>query len=59
MDAAATHGVRVIFIQQEFDQNNARRMAEATGCRLVSINLQGYDWSGEMIRIADALADGE
>ena len=57
VDAVKTHNVKVIFIQQEFDPSNARRLAEATGCRLVSINLQAYDWSREMIRLAKALAD--
>lgn len=57
VDAVKTHNVKVIFIQQEFDPANARRLAEATGCRLVSINLQAYDWSREMIRLAKALAD--
>lgn len=57
VDAVNTHNVKVIFIQQEFDPGNARRLAETTGCRLVSINLQAYEWSREMISLARALAD--
>ena len=48
-------GVRVIFVQQEFDKNNAELIAKETGTKIVSINPLSYDWKGEMIRIAQAL----
>jgi len=48
-------GVRVIFVQQEFDVNNAELLAKETGTKIVRINPLSYDWKGEMIRIAQAL----
>lgn len=48
-------GVRVIFVQQEFDMSNAELVAKETGSRIVRINPLSYDWEGEMIRIAQAL----
>jgi zinc transport system substrate-binding protein len=56
---AVEHQTKVVFIQQEFDQKNARLIAEETGCRLVTINPLSYDWSKEMIHIAKSLAGGE
>jgi zinc transport system substrate-binding protein len=53
---AVEHQTKVVFIQQEFDQKNARLIAEETGCRLVTINPLSYDWSKEMIHIAKSLA---
>lgn len=54
---ARENNVRVVFIQQEFDQKNAALIAKETGCRLVVINPLSYDWSEEMIYITKALAD--
>ena len=48
-------GVRVIFVQQEFDMSNAELVAKETGTKIVRINPLSYDWKGEMIRIAQAL----
>lgn len=51
---------RVVFIQKEFDRKNAELIAKETGCRLVQINPLSYDWKGEMMHIAKALAsDGK
>jgi zinc transport system substrate-binding protein len=57
VDMAVKHRVHVVFVQQEFDRKNAERIAEETGCRLVSINPLNYYWSDELISIANALAD--
>jgi zinc transport system substrate-binding protein len=57
VDTAKEHRAKVIFVQQEFDEKNAELIARETGCRLVSVRLQDYRWSREMIRIASALAD--
>ena len=54
---AKEHGVKVVFIQQEFDQKNAELIAKETGCRLVVINPLDYQWSKELIHIAKALVD--
>ena len=49
-------GVKVIFMQKEYRPDNAQTLARETGARIVEINPLGYDWEGEMIRIAQALA---
>ncbi|MDH6311436.1 zinc transport system substrate-binding protein [Parabacteroides sp. PFB2-10] len=56
VDTAVNHNVQVVFIQEEFDQKNAELIARETRCRLVRINPLAYDWSKEMIHIAEALA---
>ncbi|MCF0235829.1 MAG: zinc ABC transporter substrate-binding protein [Bacteroidaceae bacterium] len=52
-----TEGIKVVFIQQEHAGRAARRVAEATGTRIVSINPLAYDWDQEMLRIAKSLAE--
>lgn len=59
VESARSHDAKVVFIQREFDQKNAELIARETGCRLVPINPLSADWSGEIIQIAKALADGE
>lgn len=56
VDTASSHNVQVVFIQEEFDQKNAELIASETRCRLVRINPLAYDWSKEMIHIAESLA---
>ncbi|MDR2949165.1 MAG: zinc ABC transporter substrate-binding protein [Prevotella sp.] len=56
IDKAKAEGVKVVFIQQEFDTKNAETVAEAIGGKTVPINLLSYNWGEEMIRIARALA---
>ena len=45
----------VILVQQEFDQRNARLIADELGMNVVSINPLSYDWAEEMVRVAEAL----
>lgn len=59
IETARENGVKVVFVQQEFDKKNAELIAKETGCTLVSINPLSYDWNGEMIRISNALAHGK
>lgn len=47
--------VRVIFIQQEFNEHNAEIISQSCGARLVTINPLSYDWMGEMVNIAKSL----
>ena len=56
IDKAKKEGVKVVFIQREFDVKNAETVAQAIGAKTVSLNLLSYDWSKEMINIAKALA---
>jgi len=57
IDLSRNYNVRVVFIQQEFDQKNAELIAKETNCRMVRINPLAYDWSKELIHIAKSLAD--
>ena len=59
IETARENGVKVVFVQMEFDRKNAELIAGETGCELVSINPLSYDWNGEMLRIAQALAYGK
>jgi zinc transport system substrate-binding protein len=58
-DLARMEGISVIFIQREFDQRNARVLAEETGARLISINPLARDWEQEMRHIAACLIPQE
>jgi len=57
IDLSRNYNVRVVFIQQEFDQKNAELIAKETNCRMVRINPLAYDWSKELIHIAKSLAN--
>ena len=53
---AKKENVKVVFIQEEFDQKNTEVVAKEIGAEVVSINPLAYDWDKEMIRIAKAIA---
>lgn len=50
-------GIRVVFIQEEFDQKNAETIAKEIGAKLVTIDPLAYNWSEELIRIAKAISN--
>ena len=49
-------GIRIIFVQQEFDMHNAKMIANEIGVEVVPINPLNYHWREEMIQIAKALS---
>lgn len=51
--------VRVVFVQQEFDQRNAEVIAQQLQLKIVAINPLTYDWDKEMIHIAKSLSKNE
>lgn len=55
IDSVRQVGAKVIFIQQEFDEKNARVLASEVGGKVVPINPLNYDWNAEMIKIARSL----
>ncbi len=55
IETAKEMGVKVIFIQPEFDKRNATLIAKEIGAKLIPINPLSYDWHQELIRIAQAL----
>lgn len=56
MDICCKEGVRIIFVQPEFDKHNAEIIANQTGTRVVSINPLSYDWEKEMLNVAKSLS---
>ncbi|MCD8193037.1 MAG: zinc ABC transporter substrate-binding protein [Tannerellaceae bacterium] len=57
VETARQHKAKIVFVQKEFDDKNAKIIADETGCKLVTINPLSYNWHEEMITIAKALAD--
>ncbi len=53
---AREHGVRVVFVQPEFDMRNAQLIADETKTKIVPINPLNYDWQNEMITLSKALS---
>ena len=56
VDVAKENHVKVIFIQQEFDAKQAQSFAQEIDARVVPINPLSYNWSEELLHIADAIA---
>lgn len=56
INRAKEEGVKVVFIQQEFDVKNAETVADAIAGKTIPLNLLSYDWNAEMIKIAKAMA---
>ena len=57
INIAKKENIQTVFIQQEFDQKNAEIIAKETGSQLVVINPLSYNWSEELIKIAQILAN--
>ncbi|GHV67278.1 cation ABC transporter substrate-binding protein [Bacteroidia bacterium] len=50
-----TKGIRVIFIQKQFDVRNAAMIAKVTGCKLIQIDPLNENWMAEMERMVEIL----
>ncbi|MDR2473584.1 MAG: zinc ABC transporter substrate-binding protein [Tannerella sp.] len=48
-------GVRVVFVQKEFDAKYAEQIAISTGAKLISINTLDYQWYNEILFIVKNL----
>lgn len=59
IDFAHDKGVKTIFVQKGFDMKNAESLAEEVGASIYSIDPLSYNWSEELIRIAEILAKNE
>jgi zinc transport system substrate-binding protein len=55
VDRARDAGVRVVFVQQEFDRKHAEQVAKEIGARVVTINPLDVRWKEQMIAIANEL----
>lgn len=51
--------VRVVLLQKQFSAAQAEIVARETGAKIVSINPLGYDWPAEMLKIAEAIRNGQ
>lgn len=55
VDMSQGAGVRVVFVQQEFDRKHAEQLAMAIGARVVVINPLDVQWKEQMLYIAEEL----
>ncbi|WP_300300363.1 zinc ABC transporter substrate-binding protein [uncultured Muribaculum sp.] len=58
VEAARRDSVRVMFFQKEADSRQAQTVNAQIGSEVVEINPLDYDWKGEMLNIAKAIAAG-
>ena len=57
VDLAKVKQINTIFIQKEYDQENAESLARETGAKIVVIDPMSPDWFGEMVQLAEKIAD--
>lgn len=57
IDMAGEKGIKIIFIQAEYDVRNARSLSSETGARLVVINPMNRDWPSAVMEVANALRE--
>ena len=57
VDLARAERINTIFIQKEYDQENAQTFARETGARIVVIDPMSPDWFTEMESLANKIAD--
>ena len=59
IDFAQAQGVKTIFVQKGFDMKNAESLAKEVGASIHSIDPLSYNWSEELINIAEILSENE
>lgn len=59
VDLARLEKINTIFVQKEYDQENARTLSHETGARIVIIDPMSADWFGEMEQLAEKISDME
>ena len=57
IEQCRAQGVKTIFIQKEFNVQNAQVIAQEIGAQLVQIDPLNYDWEEEMLKIARYLSN--
>jgi len=58
LNEAREHGVKVLFYESENAPAQAKLISERLGINLVKFSLVSEDWSEQMLKIANAIADG-
>lgn len=56
VDEGRSQQIKVVLIQKEFDMDNARSIAKEIGADVVQVNPLDYNWSGQVLYIADILS---
>ena len=56
VERARRDSARVMFFQKDADSRQAQTVNAQIGARVVEINPLDYDWKGEMLNIANAMA---
>lgn len=56
VDLAKAEKINTVFIQKGYDEKNAQVIAQEIGADVFTVNPMAYDWSDELIRIANLLA---
>lgn len=59
VDFAHKQKIKTIFVQKGFDTKNAESLAKEIGASIHSINPLTYDWSNELIKIAEIMSGHE
>lgn len=59
IDFASTQGIKTIFVQKGFDMKNAESLANEVQASIHSIDPLSYNWSEELIKIAEIIARNE
>lgn len=59
IDFAKEEGIKTIFVQKGFDMKNAESLAKEVGASIHSIDPLSYNWSEELIKIAEILSKNE
>ena len=59
IDVAREKGIKIIFIQAEYDVRNAQSLSRETGARLVVINPMNPEWPEAVIEVAKALGNSQ
>ena len=57
IDIAKENNIKVIFIQKEFDENNAKTLASEIGGKIIQINPLSTNWLENIINIAEKLEE--
>lgn len=57
IDSAKEKDIRIIFIQSQFDVNNAKSIAKAIGATVIPIDPLNENWTEEMHRMIDIFND--
>lgn len=59
IDFASTQGIKTIFVQKGFDMKNAESLANEVQASIHSVDPLSYNWSEELIKIAEIIARNE